>query len=228
MGTLETLRADRDTLLGEIETLNSSIKELQAIRRPLIVQSTTVGFRCTGSMEPKITCLDSATWLHNFDPEDVSVGTVIVFTPVPECELGTGTLSHRVVDIREDEGTYYYWPKGDANPDADGCWIPHTNVYGYMIELHKDTHPEYSDLRNRVNAAQAYRDETLATYKAAEEAYNRRYQEFCGHDPDACTLDQAGVAELDRLYDEFIRLFNIHQEAYDAWNVVYQEAWNTY
>lgn len=54
------------------------------------------------------------------------------------------------------------------------------------------------------------------------------YEEFCVHNPDACTLDEAGVAELDRLYDEFIRLFNIHQEAYDAWNVVYQEAYNTY
>ncbi len=227
-GTLEDLRADKDTLLSEIEALRSSIRELERQRIPLIVHSQTQGFRCTGSMEPKITCLDSASWLRNFNPEDVTVGSVIVFTPTAECEIGQGTVSHRVLDIREVEGTYYFWPKGDANPDADGCWIPDTNVYGYMVELHKDTHPQNTALRNRVNSAKAKRDETFATYKAAEETYNQRYQAYCGHSPDACSLDPARVAELDRLYDEYIRLFNIHQEAFEAWNAVFQEAWTNY
>ena len=229
VGTLEALRVDRGNLLGEIEALRSSIRELKEQRTPLLVQSYTVGFRCTGSMEPKVTCLDSATWLRNFNPEDIAVGAVISFTPTPECELGLGgAVSHRVMDIRETEGTYYYWPKGDANADADGCWIPDTNVYGYIIELHKDAHPWNNNLRNRVNAARAERDETFANYKVAEEAYTQQYQQYCGHNPDACSLDPARVAELDRLYDEYIRLFNLHQTAYEAWNVVYQEAWVSY
>ncbi len=227
-GTLEDLRANKDTLQGEVEALRNTIRELERQRIPLIVHSQTQGFLCTGSMEPKITCLDSASWLRNFNPEDVTIGSVIIFTPTPECEIGIGTVSHRVLDIREVEGTYYYWPKGDANPDADGCWIPDTNVYGYMVELHKDTHPQNSDLRNRVNAAKAKRDETFATYKAAEEAYNQRYQQYCGHSPDACSLAPARVAELDRLYDEYIRLFNLHQAAFEAWNAVFQEARTTY
>ena len=227
--SLEDLRADRDGLLSEIDSLKTSIRLLEELREPLIVRSFSVGFRCTGSMEPKITCLDSATWLRNFNPEDVTVGSVIIFTPTPECEIGLGTTSHRVLEIREVEGTYYYyWPKGDANADADGCWISDANVYGYMTELHKNTRPENGDLRNRVNAAISHRDETLSKYKAAEEAYNQRYEEYCGHNPDACTLDQERVSELDRLYDEYIRLFNIHQEAFDAWNAVNQEALNTY
>ena len=229
VGTLETLRVDRDSLLGEIEALRSSIRELKEQRTPLLVQSYAVGFRCTGSMEPKVTCLDSATWLRNFNPEDIAIGAVISFTPTPECELGSGgAVSHRVMDIKEVDGIYYYWPKGDANADADGCWIPDTNVYGYIIELHKDTHPGNNNLRNRMNAARAERDETFAQFKAAEEEYSRGYLEYCGHNPDACSLDSARVAELDRLYDEYIRLFEIHQTAYEAWNVVYQEAWVSY
>ena len=228
VGTLETLRVDRDSLLGEIEALRSSIRELKEQRTPLLVQSYKVGFRCTGSMEPKVTCLDSATWLRNFNPEDIAIGAVIVFTPTPECELGVGAVSHRVMDIREVQGTYYYWPKGDANAEADGCWIPDTNVYGYLIELHKDTHPGNSNLRNRMNAARVERDETFAQFKAAEDAYNRIYLEYCGSNPDACSLEPARVAELDRLYDEYIRLFELHQTAYEAWNVVYQEAWASY
>ena len=228
-GTVEALRVDKDNLLGEIEALRSSIRELENQRMPLLVQSQTLGFRCTGSMEPKITCLDSASWLRNFSPEDIAIGTVILFTATPECELGLGTLSHRVMDIKKVQGAHYYWPKGDANADADGCWIPDTNVFGYIIELHKDTHLGNSNLRNRVNAARAERDETFARFKAAEEAYNQQYLEYCGSNPDACSLDQAGVAELDRLYDEYIRLFEIHQTAYEAWNVVYQEAaWASY
>ena len=227
VGTLEALTADRDKLLGEIEALRTSIRELERQRTPLIVHSQTQGFRCTGSMEPKITCLDSASWLRNFNPEDVTIGSVIVFTPTAECEIGQGTVSHRVMDIREVDGTYYYWPKGDANPDADGCWIPDANVYGYMIELHKDTHPQNTGLRNRVNAAKEKRDETFAAYTAAEKAYNERYRQYCGHNPDACSLDPARVAELDKLYAEYIRLFNIHQEAFEAWNAVFQEAWTT-
>ena len=229
VGTLEALRVDKDCLLGEIEALRSSIRELEEQRLPLLVQSQSLGFRCTGSMEPKITCLDSATWLRNFNPEDIAIGAVIIYTPPPECELGSGVaVSHRVMDIREVEGTYYYWPKGDANADADGCWIPDTNVYGYIIELHKDTNPGNSNLRDRVNAARAERDETLASYNAAGEAYSRRYDEYCGSNPDACSLDPARVAELDRLYNEYIRLFDIHQAAYEAWSAVYQEAWATY
>ena len=224
VGTLEALRVDKDDLLAEIETLRGSIRGLEEQRIPLLVQSQTLGFRCTGSMEPKINCLDSATWLRNFNPEDIAIGAVIIFTPTPECELGAGAVSHRVMDIREAQGTYYYWPKGDANADADGCWIPDTNVYGYLIELHKDTHPGNSNLRNRVNAARAERDETFAQFKTAEEVYNRTYLEYCGSNPDACSLDSAHVAELDRLYDEYIRLFELHQTAYEAWNVVYHEA----
>ncbi len=160
-------------------------------------------------MEPKITCLDSATWVGNFNPADVVVGAVISFAAPPECGLGNVHVAHRVVDIREDDGVYSYWPKGDALADADGCWVPHTNVYGYLIELSKDAYAENSGLRNRVNAATAERDATYALFRAAEAVYVQRHQQYCGYAPDACRLDAAGLAELNGLYAEMLRLYRL-------------------
>ena len=88
VGELAEARDERDALLTQIASLNSQIGGLQSEitsleerHEPLIVESYTAEFRCTGSMEPKITCLDSATWLSNFSPQDVVIGTVISFTP---------------------------------------------------------------------------------------------------------------------------------------------------
>ena len=156
-----------ESLNSQIGRLNGEITELERRREPLIVDSHTAGFKCTGSMEPRITCLDSATRLENFNPEDIVVGAVISFTPTAACELDSGPVAHRVMSIRESSGTYLYWPKGDANADADGCWIPHTNVDSYMIELHRNTHAENSGLRNRVNTANADMNQALSNYEYA-------------------------------------------------------------
>ena len=225
-GSVADLNEARDRLMDEMAALRDEISDLEEQRRPLIVGSHTTGFLCTGSMEPKITCLDSATWLDNFKPANVVVGSVISFAAPPECQLGNAHVATRVLDIREEGGVYWYWPKGDALADADGCWVPHTRVYSYLIELDKDVYPENSSLRNRVNAATAERDATYARFRAAAAVYTRRYQQFCGHAPDACRLDAAGLAELDGLYSEMLRLYWLHQDAYSAWNDVYWEALN--
>ena len=65
-----------------------------------MVESYTTGFHCTGSMEPKITCLDTTTWLANFNPQDVVIGTVIVFTPTADCELSSSRVAHRVTAVK--------------------------------------------------------------------------------------------------------------------------------
>ena len=225
-GSVADLNEARDRLVDEIAALRSEISDLEERRRPLIVASHTTGFLCTGSMEPKITCLDSATWLDNYNPADVVVGSVISFAAPPECQLGNAHVAHRVLNTREEGGVYWYWPKGDALADADGCWVPHTRVYSYLVELSKDAYPENSGLRERVNAATAERDATYARFRAAEAVYTQRHQQFCGHAPDACRLDAAGLAELDGLYSEMLRLYWLHQDAYSAWNDVYWEALN--
>ena len=106
VGTLEGVKGQIVNLNSRVESLNSQIgrlngeiTELERRREPLIVDSHTAGFKCTGSMEPRITYLDSATWLENFNPEDIVVGAVISFTPTAACELDSGPVAHRVMSI---------------------------------------------------------------------------------------------------------------------------------
>lgn len=177
---------------GEAEELETHIGELRAEilgleerRKPLLlaVQRQRVeGFLCTGSMEPKITCLDTATWMRNFSPEEIVVGTVISFAN-RAClgEDAAGRTAHRVVAIQVIDGDYYYWPKGDALPEADGCWVPHTAVDGYIIDLHKNTVTANALLRTRVNTAKA-------AYDTAWEVYLDAIEANCGHrEHDRCS-----------------------------------------
>ena len=142
------------------------------------------------------------------------------------------------MDIKVVDGTYYYWPKGDANSQVDGCWVPHTSVNGYIIELHNNTNPENASLRERVNSAKAERDEALQIYEAKEVRYNRKldyynakYIEYCGSLAGGCQLAEPYYSELNQLYDELVRLegelvflYNDYIAAYDAWEQAYNEA----
>ena len=103
---LTTVRADLDEIMDtygnidllneEVASLETEIAELEAEREPLILETHRSGFACTGSMEPKLTCLDEATWLGNFHPSDIVVGTTISFKPTEECNLESERVAHRV------------------------------------------------------------------------------------------------------------------------------------
>ena len=149
----------------------------------------------------------------DFRPEDVVAGTTISFNP--DCweeEPDDMWTAHRVMDIKVEDGVYYYWPKGDANDEPDGCWIPHFNVDGYIIEIQKGVVPENVDLRDRVNAASAALD-------AAEDAYRDQLERHCGthHPPTTCYISQP-------YYDEVIELYDRYSEAYDSWDCWYKNA----
>ncbi len=81
------------------EDLDAEIAELEEKRRPLLLHgnTSTTDFLCTGSMEPKITCLDTMTWLTDFDPADITVGTIIVYGP--SCYGAPYETAHRVTQI---------------------------------------------------------------------------------------------------------------------------------
>ncbi|MDE2803338.1 MAG: hypothetical protein OXK21_10710, partial [Chloroflexota bacterium] len=134
---------------------------------------------------PAITCLDTATWTRPLRPEEITVGTVITFAN-SACwgeDAGRGATAHRVDRVRVDGGIRYYWPKGDARPNADGCWVPHGAVRGYIIAVHKNTVPENALLRDSVNAAKAAFDEVWKEYLDVIEAN-------CGHrEPHRCSVD---------------------------------------
>ncbi len=178
---LEIEAGTLDRLQSEHEGLRISIDELKRLRRPLVISDSVTGFRCTGSMEPGITCLDTARWLDNYRPADVVVGATIGFDYDCNEGMANGTrVSHRVLDIKIENDTYYFWPKGDASTEADGCWVPESQVHGYIIELYKDTRPDNADLRNSVNDAKAEWDISRTEY----------FDYIAPHcdDPDACSL----------------------------------------
>ena len=164
-----------ETRAGE---LREEIRGLEERRRPLLLaaqRQRVEGFLCTGSMEPKITCLDTATWMRDFSPEEIVVGSVISY-PNRAC-LGDdtpGRTAHRVLAIQIIEGVHYYWPKGDALAEPDGCWVPYTAVDGYLVALHRNTVPANAMLRDEVNAARA-------AYDTAWEVYLDAIEATCGH-----------------------------------------------
>ena len=124
---------------------------------------TTVrrGFLCTGSMEPAMSCLDEITYSAAFNPEEISVGNIISFRP--SCQGAEGT-SHRVVKVKVEQGRHWYWPKGDAMREPDGCWIPASNVRGYVVEVHRDVRPANAELRTLVNEAKRRFDNVIDHY----------------------------------------------------------------
>ena len=150
---------NRNQLQAQIDALQIEISRLQNLRRPLILQPGELrrgGFLCTGSMEPLLTCLDEATWLTDFDPADIVVGSTISFSP--SCWGSKRGTAHRVKKIEIRDGEYYFWPRGDNNRADDGCWVPASNVRGYITDFHRNVRPENAELRNSVNSAvNAYR-----------------------------------------------------------------------
>ena len=119
-------------------------------------------------MDPALTCLDKATWLKDFNAEDIVVGATIGFNPnCWEDEPDDLFTAHRVMDIKIENGVYYFWPKGDANPEDDGCWVHQDNVSRYLVGVEKNAVPENAYLQSQV--------------RAASEAYEKLLLRYCGH-----------------------------------------------
>ena len=162
------------------------------------------GLLCTGSMAPAITCLDRITWLTDFAPSEIAIGTVIAFNP--NCEGENRLTAHRVIDIRVENGTRYFWPKGDAAAEPDGCWVPQAWVSGYVVEVKRGVVPENQHLYQSVQGALAAFEDKLTFWDSlnpeakragfegvqrAERYYlcwlqNARDSEYPGHIPYEC------------------------------------------
>ena len=216
--------------IGELETktrdLQAEIAELEDRRRPLVLAldtSARSGFLCTGSMEPTITCLDEATWLRDFRPEDIAIGATIAFKPnCWEDDEDARGAAHRVMDIRVEEGIHYYWPRGDGAREPDGCWVPHTNVRGYIIEIHKDVRPANAELRERVNAAKATYYTARTALDAAQAAYLDLVESYCGHRiPAQCRLSPGPHAQATAAYNKYLRVREYYLATANLW-----ECWN--
>ncbi len=154
------------------QDLEAEVAELEEKRRPLLLHVGTTSatdFLCTGSMEPKITCLDTMTWLTDFDPADITVGTIIVYSP--SCYGAPYETAHRVTQIQGAAGVYSFRTKADAADSDDGCWIPQENVSGYLIDIQKDTRMGNAWLREQVNNARDLHLRLEAKYISTGEDY---------------------------------------------------------
>ena len=220
VGGLEKVASDRQSLEDRVTELRAEIERLEEMRRPLLVDSRVTGLACTGSMEPKLTCLDSVTWLNNFNPEDIEVGTFIRFKATDDCDslVMDEDVAHIVLEIKVENGVHHYWPAGDANEEPDGCWIPEERVDGYMIGLDKDAHPENAQLRSSVNSAEA-------SYKEADRLYAETHKSYCGVAPGTpCNTSDSHFQELLRLHARSSAYF----ESWTCWldsaaNAIYRD-----
>ena len=195
-GDLTQVRAEEEASQKRVDELEIEIKELQEQRDPLILTPGAVatgGFLCTGSMYPAITCLDRGTWLEEFNPEDIAVGATISFNPnCWEEEPGRTSTAHRVKEIKVENGTYYFWPRGDANRADDGCWVHQDNVEGYLIGIEKDVVPENAHLQSQVRASRV--------------AYDNLWSRYCGHvGPSETCFLSGGIYDIVR---DALNLYN--------------------
>ena len=215
---LEALKGQYRTLSeknGELEQVEERIMELEgeierlsAMRQPLILQDEDIhrgGVACTASMEPALTCLDEVTWLYDFDPADIVVGTTIAFYPA--CWESDRGIAHRVMDIDVRDGVHYFWPKGDNNREPDGCWVPETDVRGYIVEIHKNVRPENADLRNAVLSAKS-------TYEEALDAYFALRDRYCAREAVQCTVPNSVYGQILQLRQDALRAYSL----YLCWN----------
>ena len=243
-GALVQKHLDLQQTVGDVATMQRRLITLQDQVRPLVLAVNMQArgpFLCTGSMEPTITCLDAATWMSPPSPEHIGVGATISFDPdcTESVADGTGT-AHRVTDIKTENGVTYFWPRGDGNREADGCWVPYSSVTAYIVDLHRGVYPENAELRNRVNSAYArflQEEKKLEVVRQNAERASTEYREiidgYCGAgvEPANCVLPpgQYAVAlaafnRLNTLLNEAERVYAVYEWAYDTWSCWYDSA----
>ena len=209
--SLQESAGTADSLAAKVEALRQEIRDLEEMREPLILgpgSSWRSGFYCTGSMEPVITCLDEARWLGDFEAEDIVVGSTISYDPgCGDDEPDGRWTAHRVMQVEVRDGVHYYWPKGDNNRNADGCWIAEQSIRAYIVEIYEDVRPANALLRVSVNRAKEAMDSAGIIYGAAGDYYDELRVRFCGDRTwDNCPLP-------DYQYNEAIAQYRIVEQA---------------
>ena len=170
---------------------------------------------CTGSMEPTYGCTDDVSVQTNFRPSEIVRGAVIDFlSPVDP-----GYVLHRVLDVKVEDGAYYYWTGGDANLDPDGWWIQASDVRGYVIAHHKNTRPWNAAIRARVREAQTLSRKAELEYLKAWEVWEQLGVRYCGSAESNrlqhCHEYSAHFEEFDQAYQRYEALFDNYITAYD-------------
>jgi len=86
----------------------------------------------TQSMVPNINPDDVIVDVTVKKPENIKVGDVITFVSSATLTQGM-TITHRVIDIKIENGEYLYYTKGDANLSQDMAPAKFSNVLGKVL-----------------------------------------------------------------------------------------------
>ena len=84
----------------------------------------------TGSMEPSINVGDMVI-SKTVSTEDIHVGDVIIYYYSDSSD----TVTHRVIDITNENGITYYRTKGDNNNAPDTNLVPYDKVVGKVVTI---------------------------------------------------------------------------------------------
>ena len=194
------------------------------------VTTVLIEFTCTGSMNPTITCLDRATELRTFTPDDIEVGTIIVFP------RGDSAVAHRVVEVTGEGEQEEYTTKGDSASYPDKLQVGYSTVLGIVTIIHKGAashrQGEY-DAARPINLALQNAEREL--YSAERElgrllqSYRTLFELHCGYAPDKdaprCLLDEGPFQEVKAAFETYDDHYdNVYTPAFDS----YKEAWDRY
>ena len=230
VASLEQRAEELRAIIGSLEQrengLRAVIAALEEDRQALAVQAHEMFPVCSGSMEPKITCLDTVVLLENFLPQDIQVGTVIAFIPSPsdgEETLAATPVLHRVAEVKREDGIYHYWPKGDAWEESDGYWVPENSVMGYVIELRPGTRPQNESLRDLVNRTRDRYAASRDRMAEARERYDQAVITHCGSLEAAasCEATPEGFDLVEAAFDAFTRSWNDYVTAVCEYDKAY-------
>jgi len=97
----------------------TAVPQLVGADHSYVVQSS--------SMSPSISA-GSVVFVEDASPESISEGDVITFSRTVDGR--TDRITHRVVDVRRNDGQPYFQTKGDANEEPDAELAPARQVVG--------------------------------------------------------------------------------------------------
>ena len=134
---------------------------------------------CAGSMEPRITCLDSVQLDFAPLPEEVAVEEVVAFnTSCLAWDTGERTKLRRVQRVESTEEGQQYWVAGDSSYFEDECLIQYDDIVGLVVTTQKNVYPENTALRDSVFDALEFYDSAISEHEDAVDDYEDTREDY--------------------------------------------------
>ena len=110
-------------------TISNRLAEANGYKKDPYISLYTI---ISGSMIPSINVYDVVVNKRVDNPKEIKVGDVITFTSTGTLTQGK-TITHRVIEVVEKDGKYYYRTKGDNNMTPDASPAEFDYVIGKVI-----------------------------------------------------------------------------------------------